>query len=88
MFPTIAEMWLWRVSAFVSVLSMLVFMHFEKVVLRWGGPQTTISIASPGLYMLSRVFTMAEDFTALRAEGPTIYCTYQVSTYLVDLLSS
>lgn len=87
-FPTIVEMWLWRVSAFVSILSMLVFMHFEKVVLRWGGPLTIISIASPGLYMLSRVFMMGEVFTALRAEDPTIYCTYQVSTYLVDLLSS
>ncbi|KAJ5825331.1 hypothetical protein N7474_002469 [Penicillium riverlandense] len=87
-FPTLAEMWLWRVSALVSILSMLVFMHFEKVVFRWGGPLTIISIASPGLYMLSRVFMMGEVFTALRAEDPTIYCTYQVSTYLADLLSS
>lgn len=36
-FPTTVEMWLWRASAFVSIGSMVVFMHFEKVILRWDG---------------------------------------------------
>ncbi|RAH44994.1 uncharacterized protein BO95DRAFT_482862 [Aspergillus brunneoviolaceus CBS 621.78] len=36
-FPTTVELWLWRIAAFVSMGSMLVFMHFEKVVLRWEG---------------------------------------------------
>ena len=39
-FPTRVELWLWRAAALVWVLSVLVFIHFEKVVLRWGGPLT------------------------------------------------
>ncbi|KAF7590652.1 hypothetical protein BBP40_002543 [Aspergillus hancockii] len=78
-FPTLVEVWLWRASAFVSMVSMLVFMHFEKVVLRWGGPLTMISIASPGLYMLSRIVMIVEVFVALRAEDPTVYKTYDIS---------
>lgn len=31
-FPTIIELWLWRVSVFLSIVSMPVFMHVEKVV--------------------------------------------------------
>ncbi|WEW61298.1 hypothetical protein PRK78_006788 [Emydomyces testavorans] len=85
-FPTTVEMWLWRVSAFVSILSMLVFMHFEKVVLRWDGLLTIISLASPGLYFLSRILMIGEVFAALRAEEPSIYDTYVVSSYWVHLL--
>jgi hypothetical protein len=85
-FPTTAEMWLWRVSAFVSIFSMLVFMHFEKVVLHWNGLLTIVSLASVGLYFLSRILMMGEVFVALRAEDPDIYFTYEVSTYWVHLL--
>lgn len=85
-FPTIVELWLWRVSALVSIFSMLVFMHFEKVVFRWGGPLTIISILSPGFYLLSRIVMMGEVFAALRAEDPAIYETYVASTYWIHLL--
>lgn len=85
-FPTTVELWLWRTSAFVSILSMMVFMHFKKVVFRWGGPLTIISLVSPGLYFVSRVVMMGQVFAALRAEDPAIYDTYQVSTYWVHLL--
>jgi hypothetical protein len=85
-FPTEVELWLWRVSAFVSIFSMIIFMHFEKVVLRWGGPLTIISLMSPGLYFASRIVMIGEVFAALRAEDPAIYETYEVSTYWVHLL--
>ncbi|PNP48610.1 hypothetical protein TGAMA5MH_00300 [Trichoderma gamsii] len=85
-FPTAIEMWLWRGSAFVSIFSMLIFMHFKKVVFRWGGFLTILSIASPGVYFLSRVLMMGEVFIALRAEAPAIYNTYEASTYWIHLL--
>lgn len=85
-FPTSVEVWLWRASAFVSILSMVIFMHFRKVVLRWGGPLTIISLVSPVLYLVSRIVMVAQVFAALRAEEPGIYDTYQVSTYLIHLL--
>lgn len=85
-FPTTIEMWLWRGSAFVSIVSMLAFMHFEKVVFRWGGFLTIISIVSPAIYFLSRLFMMAEAFAALRAEDPAIYDTYEVANYWLHLI--
>lgn len=85
-FPTTIEMWLWRTSAFVSIVSMLIFMHFEKVVLRWDGPLTIISIASPALYLLSRIVMMGEVFAALRSEESTIYTTYKYSAYWLSFL--
>ncbi|PWY87372.1 hypothetical protein BO70DRAFT_193371 [Aspergillus heteromorphus CBS 117.55] len=78
-FPTAVEDWLWRASALMSMLSMLVFMHFEKVIFRWGGPLTLISLASPVLYMISRILMMGEAFAALRAESPAIYETHSLS---------
>lgn len=85
-FPTVVEVWLWRASAFVSIGSMIIFMHFEKVVLRWDGIVTIISLVSVGLYFLSRILMMGEVFAALRAEDPSIYDTVQVSTYWVHFL--
>ncbi|RAK75789.1 uncharacterized protein BO72DRAFT_487276 [Aspergillus fijiensis CBS 313.89] len=85
-FPTTVELWLWRIAAFVSMGSMLVFMHFEKVVLRWEGIVTIVSLSSPALYLLSRMVMMGEVFAALRAEEPAIYDTYEVSSYWVHLL--
>jgi len=84
-FPSTFEMWLWRGSAFASILSMLIFMHFEKVVLHWNGVLTIISIVSPGVYFLSRILMMGEVFAALRAEAPAVYDTYEVSTYWAHL---
>ncbi|CAG7918041.1 unnamed protein product [Penicillium olsonii] len=86
MFPSMIELWLWRVSAFVSIVSMLIFMHFEKVVLRWGGVLTMISIASPAFYLLSRIVMIGGVFAALRAEGSAIYDTYEYSAYWIPFL--
>ena len=85
-FPSIVELWLWRVSAFVSIASMLAFMHFEKVVLRWDSFSSIVGMASASMYFLSRFLMMGEVFVALRAEDPAIYYTYEVSTYWIHLL--
>ncbi|KAE8355878.1 hypothetical protein BDV28DRAFT_162289 [Aspergillus coremiiformis] len=84
-FPTVVEVWLWRSSAFVSMISMLVFMHFEKVVLRWGGPLTMVSIVSPGFYILSRIVMLGEVFAALRAVESGVYETYDISNEWIHL---
>ena len=85
-FPTLVEQWLWRAAALVSIFSMLVFMQFEKVVLRWGGPLTVISLLSPVLYLLSRIVILAGVIAAFRASDPAIYETYVVSTYWIHIL--
>ncbi|KAG0645627.1 hypothetical protein D0Z07_8460 [Hyphodiscus hymeniophilus] len=85
-FPTKVELWLWRVSALVSIFSMLVFMHFEKVVFKWGGPLTMVSLISPALYFISRIVMMGEVIAALRGEDPAIYETYVVSNYWIHLI--
>jgi hypothetical protein len=85
-FPTPVEQWLWRVAALVSILSMLIFMQFEKVIFRWGGPLTMISLVSPALYLLSRIIMIGGVIAAFRASDPAIYDTYVVSTYWVHLL--
>ena len=84
-FPTSLEQWLWRAAALVSIFSMLIFMQFEKVVLRWGGPMTIISLVSPALYFLSRIVMIAGVVAAFRASDPAVYETYQVSTYWVHI---
>ncbi|CAF9912520.1 MAG: hypothetical protein ALECFALPRED_008136 [Alectoria fallacina] len=85
-FPTLLEQWLWRAAALLSIFSMLVFIHFEKVVLRWGGPLTMISLVSPMLYLLSRVVMLGGVIAAFRAADPAIYDTYIVSTYWIHIL--
>ncbi|KAL8693051.1 MAG: hypothetical protein Q9224_003834 [Gallowayella concinna] len=85
-FPTLFELWLWRASGIASIVSMLVFMQFEKVVLRWGGPLTLISLASPVIYLLSRIVMMGGVIAAFRAANPKIYDTYVVSTYWVHVV--
>jgi len=85
-FPTLVEQWLWRAAALVSVVSIMIYMQFEKVVFRWGGPLTMISLVSPALYLLSRVVMIGGVFTAFRASDPAIYQTYAVSTYWVHIL--
>lgn len=74
-FPTGFELWVWRASAIVSMVAMLVFMQFEKVVLRWRDPVTIVCIISAGLYLLSRVGAVVEAFTSLRGSEPSIYQT-------------
>jgi hypothetical protein len=84
-FPSLVETWLWRGAAITSIVSMLIFMHFEKVVLRWGGPLTMLSILSPVVYLISRIVMMGGVIAAFRGMDPRIYQTYVVSTYWVHL---
>jgi hypothetical protein len=65
---------------------MIDFMHFEKVVLRWGGLLTMISLLSPALYFASRVVMIGEVIAAFRAEEAAIYKTYEISNYWIHLL--
>ncbi len=85
-FPTYVEQWLWRAAALVSIFSMLIFMQFEKVVLRCGGPLSLISLASPVFYCLSRLVMIGGVVAAFRASDPAIYETYDVSTYWIHIL--
>lgn len=85
-FPTLAEAWLWRAAAITSIVSMLIFMQYEKVVLKWGGPLTLLSIVSPVVYLMSRIVMIAGVIAAFRAMDPKIYQTYVVSTYWVHLV--
>ena len=85
-FPTVAELWLWRAAALVSIFSMLIFIQFEKVVLRWGGLLTMISLVSPALYLLSRLVMIGGVMAAFRASDPAVYDTYTVSTYWIHVL--
>ena len=84
-FPTRTEQWLWRTAALVTIVSMLVFIQFEKVVLRLGGPLTMISLVSPFLYLLSRLAMLGGVLAAFRASDPAIYETYTVSTCWVHI---
>lgn len=85
-FPTYTEQWLWRAAALASIVSILIFMQFEKVVLRWGGPLTVISLVSPVVYLLSRIVMMGGVIAAFRAMDPSIYETYVASTYWVHIV--
>ncbi|MCJ1402936.1 hypothetical protein MMC11_006157 [Xylographa trunciseda] len=85
-FPTFIERWLWRAAALTSVASLLVFIHFEKVIFRWGGPLTMISLLSPALYLISRIIIVGGVIAAFRASDPAVYDTYVVSTYWVHVL--
>ena len=84
-FPTIVEQWLWRAAGLASIVAILIFMQFEKVVFRWGGPLTLISLASPVVYLLSRIVMMGGVIAAFRACDPAIYETYVVSTYWIHI---
>ena len=86
-FPTVVEQWLWRASSIASIVTVLVFMHYEKVVLKWGGPLTLISIISPLIYIMSRVLMMGGVVAAFRAMEPRVYETYIVSDYWISMFS-
>jgi hypothetical protein len=74
-FPTTFEQWTWRVSAIISMVAMLVFMQFQKVILNWRSPVTIVCMTSVMLYLLSRVGAIVEAFSSLRASDPAIYYT-------------
>ncbi|KAF3093061.1 hypothetical protein TWF569_005900 [Orbilia oligospora] len=85
-FPTLTELWLWRASAIASIVSLLVFMHYPRVVLKWGGPVTMLSIISPAIYLLSRIVMIAGAIAAFRRADPALYETYVVSDYWIHIL--
>ncbi|KAI4129245.1 MAG: hypothetical protein LQ341_006586, partial [Variospora aurantia] len=85
-FPTATEAWLWRAAALASIISLLIFMQFEKVVLRWVGPLTIISLVSPFIYLVSRAVMIGGVIAAFRASDPAIYDTYVVSTYWIHVV--
>lgn len=84
-FPTIFELWLWRGAAISSMVTMLFFMQFERIVVRRKDPWTFAKVLPPGLYVLSRVVMLAEAIAAFRASNPAIYETYVISNYWVHL---
>jgi hypothetical protein len=84
-FPTVFELWLWRISGIVSIVSMFLFMQFERVVVRRSQPWTFIKVLPPGLYILSRVVMLAEAFAAFRASNPAVYETILISNYWFHL---
>jgi hypothetical protein len=85
-FPTLFEQWLWRAAALTSIFSMLIFMQFKKVIFRWGGLLTIISLVSPALYLISRLVMIGGVIAAFRASDPAIYDTYVVSTYWIHIV--
>jgi hypothetical protein len=84
-FPTVFEQWLWRGASIVSVASMLIFMQFEKIVVRWRDPWTIVKIVPPGLYLISRMILLAEAVAALRGSNPAVYETIVISNYWLHL---
>lgn len=74
-FPTAAELWLWRATTIASMTATLMFLQFQKVVLRWNDPVTIVSIVSAGVYIASRFIAIVEAFASLRASQPAIYRT-------------
>jgi len=85
-FPSVVEQWLWRAAALTSIASMLIFMQYEKVVLKWGGPLTFLSLASSVIYLPSRIVMIAGVLAAFRAMNLRIYDTYVASTCWVHVL--
>ncbi|CVL10974.1 hypothetical protein FPRO06_07955 [Fusarium proliferatum] len=81
-----AERWLWRVSALVSVFTSVVCMQFRKMSLTWDGPFTVIKVASPLLYLVTRVVMAVEAFVGLRAMEPATYDTYALTNCWFHLL--
>lgn len=84
-FPTVFELWLWRAAAIASMVAMLIFMQFEKVVVRWQDPLMVVKVLSPTIYLLSRMVMLAEAIAAFRGASPAIYETYVVSNYWLHL---
>ena len=67
------------------MVTMLVFMQFERVVVRRKDPWTIVKVFPPGLYLVSRVVMLAEAIAAFRASNPAIYETFVVSNYWLHL---
>jgi hypothetical protein len=80
-FPTVVEVWLWRGSAVVSIVTAVICMQFRTMALTWDGPSTIVKVASPLLYIVSRIIMVIEAFTSLRAMEAGTYQTYVVWNY-------
>ncbi|KFA51527.1 hypothetical protein S40293_06338 [Stachybotrys chartarum IBT 40293] len=80
-FPTTVELWLWRSSALMSVVTAVLCMQFRTMSLTWDGPLTVIKVGSPLLYIVSRLIMAAETFAALRAMEARTYVTYELLNY-------
>ncbi|KAI7084949.1 hypothetical protein KC356_g6296 [Hortaea werneckii] len=85
-FPTHFESWLWRGAAIASIVSMLIFMHFEKITVHRHDPWLGVKIASPALYLCSRMIMLGLAAAAFRASEPMIYETYVSSGFWSQLL--
>ena len=87
-FPTLVETWLWRASTVASMVSMLVFMQFEKLVIGLRDPFTIVKIFFPGLYIVTRIVLLVGAFAAFRAMEPAVYDTYTASSssYWLDMM--
>lgn len=75
LFPTLVEAWLWRASAITSMLTLLIFMQWKKVVLTWRDPLIGLKVACPALYVGSRVVMLAGAVAAFRGMEGAIYRT-------------
>jgi len=80
-FPTVVEMWLWRSSALISVVTAVFCMQFRTMTMKWEGPMSLIKIGSPLLYIISRLIMAVETFAGLRAMEAGTYATYEIWNY-------
>lgn len=84
-FPTVFELWLWRVSGIVSMVSMLVFMQSERLVARRNDPWTIVKVFCPAIYLLTRVIMLAEACASFRGLDPGTYETIVLTKYWFHL---
>jgi hypothetical protein len=77
---------MWRAVALTSICSMLIFMQFERVVLRWRDPLMLVKVLSPALYVVTRMIMLVLGLAAFRAADPRLYQTYVASSYWVQLV--
>ncbi|KAI8722591.1 hypothetical protein NCS52_00403200 [Fusarium sp. LHS14.1] len=80
-FPSKVEIWLWRISALISVVSAVLCMQFRKMSFTWEGPLTIIKVSSPFLYLVSRLIMAVETFACLRAMEASTYEVVNISNY-------
>lgn len=85
-FPTLIETWLWRTATIASMTSMLLFMQFERLVVKWCDPWTIVKILLPSTYMVGRLVLLAGTFAALRAMDRAVYETYTASAYWLHII--
>ena len=84
-FPTYFELWLWRGSSILSIVTMLIFMQFERLTVQRNKPWTFVKVVPPALYILSRVVMLGEAFAAFRASNPAIYESRIVTNSLLHV---